>query len=447
MSGNVTLKVVYQNDTFMQAVLKKRDQISEEQLKFVNSNADRGFLNINWEKTAAKNLLKYKVSNMTALSEYVKQKMPQEKYFELIRQIQKIMEFASENKLDYNNLVLTDPKNVYYDIEKKKLFVAFLPVMSKEYRCSNVVKFLAKLHKYADVDVTDENVMKKYTFFLDDYLKTKKSSVLTHNHLYNLLHDVLEVSMGTPSQILAEEGGQKKEDDGGITTNVADASDHTIIVTGGRNTDCAAYLKDENNREIPIDHFPFTIGRKPDNDLALTDKGTVSKLHAVITFENETFYIEDKDSSNGTFLNDFAENGHRVIKEKLTSGDVIYIYNIPYVFTINSVDNATVIVGEAASRKKNDNKSSKMKNIAYLINSSSKEKVPIFVYPFTCAEISGIVIGRENSRDRHSIYIENISCNSLSVEGSEVAEGSRESIFSGCNFLYHGIAYTFFEEN
>lgn len=445
--ARVSIKVVYQNETFLQAGLKKREQISEEQLKFVNKNTKKGLLSVNWEKTSSKNLLKYKVSNMTALSEYVKQNLTQEKYFELIRQIQKIMEFASENKLSYDHLVLTDPKNVYYDIERKKIGVAFLPVKSDDYSCANVVKFLAKLHKYANITVTDQGVMQKYVFFLNDYLKTKKSSVLTHNHLYNLLHDVLEVSIGTPSQIQAEEKAEQPAA-GSSTASAADDSDHTIVVSGGRRTDCAAYLKDENNREFPIDHFPFTIGRKADNDLALTDKGTVSKLHAVITYENGTFYIEDKDSSNGTFLNDFAENAQRVIKEKLSSGDVIYIYNLPYVFTVNSSDNATVVVNEPAARKKSESKSSnKMKNIAYLINSSSKEKVPIFVYPFTCSEISGIVIGRENGRDRHSIYIENISCGSLSVEGSEVAEGSREDIFSGCNFQYHGIPFTFFEEN
>ncbi len=446
--ASVSMKVVYQNETFLQAGLKKKEQISEEQLGFVNKNTDKGFLSVSWEKTAARNLLKYKVSGMTALSEYVKQSMPQEKYFELIRQIQKVMEFASDNKLDYDHLVLTDPKNVYYDIEKKKVCVAFLPLMSREHKCSNVVKFLAKLHKYANITVTDEAVMNKYTFFLKDYLKTKKSSVLTHNHLYNLLHDVLEVSMGTPSQILAEELAAAPADSS-MTASVQDNSDHTIVVSKSRKNDCAAFLKDENNREFPIYHFPFTIGRKADNDLALTDKGTVSKLHAVITYENGTFYIEDKDSSNGTFLNDFAENGQRVIKEELTSGDVIYIYDLPFVFTVNSGDNATVVVGSAAPRKsrKNENKTGKMKNIAYLINSSSKEKVPIFVYPFTCSELSGIVIGRENGRDRHSIYVENISCSSFSVEGSDVAEGSRESIFSGCNFLYHGIPYTFFEEN
>lgn len=186
--ASVSIKVVYQNETFLQAGIKKKVQISEDQLKFINRNRNKGFLTVNWEKTGSKNLLKYKVSNMTALSEYVKQNLTQEKYFELIRQIQRLMEFASENNLNYDHLVLTDPKHVYYDIEKKKIGVAYLPILSRDYKCANVVKFLAKLHKYANITVTDQGVMQKYVFFLNDYLKTKKSSVLTHNHLYNLLH-------------------------------------------------------------------------------------------------------------------------------------------------------------------------------------------------------------------------------------------------------------------
>jgi hypothetical protein len=89
----------------------------------------------------------------------------------------------------------------------------------------------------------------------------------------------------------------------------------------------------------------------------------------------------------------------------------------------------------------------KVKKIAYFINGSSNERIPVFVYPFTCAELSGVVIDRVSNGSRHNICIENISCNSLSVEGSDVPAGEKTVIFSGCNFLYHGISYTFYEEN
>ena len=85
MAGGIRTKLLYQDcDSFMQAGLKKRDRINEEQLKFINSSKDKGFLPIRWEKTSARNVLRYNVSNMTALSEYVKQNMSQDKYFGII---------------------------------------------------------------------------------------------------------------------------------------------------------------------------------------------------------------------------------------------------------------------------------------------------------------------------------------------------------------------------
>ena len=116
------------------------------------------------------------------------------------------------------------------DIEKKKIGVAYLPILSRDYKCANVVKFLAKLHKYANITVTDQGVMQKYVFFLNDYLKTKKSSVLTHNHLYNLLHEVLEVSLGTPSQIAAEEGAKTPADSRSAAIPLRTATPRSPIV-------------------------------------------------------------------------------------------------------------------------------------------------------------------------------------------------------------------------
>jgi hypothetical protein len=115
---------------------------------------------------------------------------------------------------------------------------------------------------------------------------------------------------------------------------------------------------------------------------------------------------------------------------------------------VNDTDSATVIIGEKNSdAKKAAQQKMNTKKLAYIVNSSSKERIPVFIYPFTCAELSGMIVGRENTKTRHSIFIENISCQSLTVEGDDVAVGDKITVFSGCNFLYHGIGYTFYEES
>jgi len=56
-------------------------------------------------------------------------------------------------------------------------------------------------------------------------------------------------------------------------------------------------------RECDIARTPFTIGRKQDNDLSLEDLA-VSAHHARIVKVQEVLFLEDLNSTNGTFVNE-----------------------------------------------------------------------------------------------------------------------------------------------
>ena len=70
-----------------------------------------------------------------------------------------------------------------------------------------------------------------------------------------------------------------------------------------------------DRRNIVLDHFPFTIGRRTDRDLVLTDP-RVSREHALFMQENDGIFIEDLNSRQGTFV-----NGERVARQKLMRND------------------------------------------------------------------------------------------------------------------------------
>ena len=72
-------------------------------------------------------------------------------------------------------------------------------------------------------------------------------------------------------------------------------------------------------KEIPVEKTPLTIGRKPDNDIAI-DNMAVSSHHARITMQGHTYMIEDLQSTNGTFLNE-----KRVISASLQHNDNILL--------------------------------------------------------------------------------------------------------------------------
>ena len=70
-------------------------------------------------------------------------------------------------------------------------------------------------------------------------------------------------------------------------------------------------------RNLNVDHSPFTVGRKADRDLVIAD-ARVSREHAEIVSEEGKFFVVDIGSRHGTFV-----NGQRVQRHKLQGNDRI----------------------------------------------------------------------------------------------------------------------------
>jgi pSer/pThr/pTyr-binding forkhead associated (FHA) protein len=72
-------------------------------------------------------------------------------------------------------------------------------------------------------------------------------------------------------------------------------------------------------KEIPLGNKPVTIGRAPDNEMAI-DNLAVSNYHARIYGEAGRLVVEDLNSLNGTFVNDM-----RVERATLRDGDLVQV--------------------------------------------------------------------------------------------------------------------------
>ena len=75
---------------------------------------------------------------------------------------------------------------------------------------------------------------------------------------------------------------------------------------------------------IPI-RSDLTIGRKDDNSIVISNQH-VSGNHAKIILRNDTLFIEDLNSTNGTYLNEKKING----KIKLSNKDEIKIGSVVF---------------------------------------------------------------------------------------------------------------------
>lgn len=75
------------------------------------------------------------------------------------------------------------------------------------------------------------------------------------------------------------------------------------------------FVQGSEERTLPLDHTPFTIGRKTEKDLPIADP-RVSRDHALIVSDNGKFFVEDQGSKHGTFV-----NGERVQRKALQRND------------------------------------------------------------------------------------------------------------------------------
>ncbi|MDO5715030.1 MAG: FHA domain-containing protein [Tissierellia bacterium] len=76
----------------------------------------------------------------------------------------------------------------------------------------------------------------------------------------------------------------------------------------------------------------LTLGRSSKSDIVIKDK-FVSKNHLKIMEKNKTFYIEDNNSANGTYLNGEKINPDEIIE--LQNGDRIGVGFIQFIFVEN----------------------------------------------------------------------------------------------------------------
>ncbi len=99
-------------------------------------------------------------------------------------------------------------------------------------------------------------------------------------------------------------------------------------------------------REVQVTKDRTSVGRRPYNDVVI-DNLAVSGEHAVLQMSGNEVYLEDLNSTNGTFV-----NGKAVKKQLLNDSDMVEIgkYKIKYVNEASSgaVDKAIMSLSRAA---------------------------------------------------------------------------------------------------
>ena len=95
-------------------------------------------------------------------------------------------------------------------------------------------------------------------------------------------------------------------------------------------------------QEVQITKDTTTLGRRPYNDIVI-DNLTVSGEHALLHKVGQTVYIEDLNSTNGTYI-----NGKAIRKQQLSPLDAVEIGRYKINFLLDTTDPASEQTGPEA---------------------------------------------------------------------------------------------------
>ena len=97
-------------------------------------------------------------------------------------------------------------------------------------------------------------------------------------------------------------------------------------------------LLDKTKAEHRITQAITNIGRAPGNHISISEERDptrwVSAFHAALEFRENGFYIVDKDSKNGTYLNDSTDRLPIHQKVPVKGGDIIKIASKNFCFKL-----------------------------------------------------------------------------------------------------------------
>lgn len=97
------------------------------------------------------------------------------------------------------------------------------------------------------------------------------------------------------------------------------STNHRLVYTGTDYVD-----------NVMINTYPFTIGKLKNSANMIINNPLISRIHACIYYENNSYFIEDMNSSNGTFVNNTLLSPHE--KFRLSEGDKITFSHLTYIF-------------------------------------------------------------------------------------------------------------------
>lgn len=384
------LKVKFKNSQItVKSKLSKDEQINAREVEILNSKIIRGIMKPTVE---GEKKLSYLSPGGIKLEAYLKKGITKNDFFLVIAQILEAVKSIGRNSFNINNLIL-NMKYVFVNEMTHELHFVYQPIYSsaissdlasflydvaysvtlalnEDYKCvNNFIAYLKGLQAVSVINIEKYLLdvypqiykqVKRQKYGQSEYLgsfkngkdiyydmdKRRKPTPLADYDSTSLLFEkndkdeatslLIEDVKDTPTSLLDDDNNEPTsllvEDEDEATSLLIDDEPTSLLSEGPQIT--YPYLIRKNSFDrMDINKPVFRIGKERSYvDYFVADNNAVSRIHADIITKNNSFFVKDENSTNGTYV-----NGNRLSpKEEVQvfDGDIITFANEEFEFHI-----------------------------------------------------------------------------------------------------------------
>lgn len=368
------MEISYIKDGSKNIMIIKGTNIDENdyKLQMIMKNNIEGIIPLTVEQMNNEYMVKYNVSSKTRLSDlYARKQMSGKDLYCFIKDLKRLSERISEYLLNIDNIAF-DVELIYFNRNTGKYEFCYVPKEQGEFQLK-IRDLFDKLLEY--IDHNDKEAVKiaygvqqitlDMDFTLHDILRCAyenmkklkeeeqeqpkadakvKINIVDEPHKKRGIFETIQTWFGkrnkykTTDEIGEDKFLQEYLDEGNETIVVAEEEepynqkeDKTMLLMNPFLTPPLVLkaIGTENPIEIKPVEFPYIIGKSEHSCNFCIDSAVVSRVHMRIIEELNDYFIEDLNSTNGTFINGEKISSHNLLP--LHTGDKLTIANIDFI--------------------------------------------------------------------------------------------------------------------
>lgn len=384
------LKVKFKNSQItVKSKLSKDEQINAREVEILNSKIIRGIMKPTVE---GEKKLSYLSPGGIKLEAYLKKGITKNDFFLVIAQILEAVKSIGRNSFNINNLIL-NMKYVFVNEMTHELHFVYQPIYSsaisldlasflydvaysvtlalnEDYKCvNNFIAYLKGLQAVSVINIEKYLLdvypqiykqVKRQKYGQSEYLgsfkngkdiyydmdKRRKPTPLADYDSTSLISEkndkdeatslLMEDVMDTPTSLLDDDNNEPTSllvDDEDEATSLLIDDEPTSLLSEGPQITYPYLIRKNSFDRMDINKPVFRIGKERSYvDYFVANNNAVSRIHADIITKNNSFFVKDENSTNGTYV-----NGNRLSPNEevqVFDGDIITFANEEFEFHI-----------------------------------------------------------------------------------------------------------------